>query len=144
MNAKSRKKTFNIRQTYDVDEVIKLHKKLFPLDDWYDSRYPAVYWLVYDSKGNPVGFSILGLLPDDVCFLARSGVLWEARGNGLQVRMIRVREMYARKYNFTKVITYTKIDNIASSHNLQKAGYYLYLPETPYADDDCLYWIKEV
>lgn len=138
------KKIFKIRQTNDIDAVKSLHSQTFPHDDWYESSYEVIYWLVFDSKGKEVGFCMLSLLTDGISFLARVGVLPEARGHNLQKRLLRVREAYAKRKNFTKVITYTTINNIASMHNLQKAGYFLYLPENCYAGDEFLYWIKDL
>ena len=135
---------FKVRQTFDIEEIKKLFKKCMPSDDWYETRNPVIYWLAEDRKGNYVGYCMLTLLPENVCFMSSSGVLHSARGAGLQLKMIRVRERAARKYGYEQVISYTKIDNISSSRNLQKAGYSLYLPEDEYADKDCLYWIKDL
>ena len=115
-----------------------------PSDLWYepDAGNKALHWLVRDENKNPVGFCILTIMKYGTAFLSFSGILEEARGNGLQCRMIRVRERKARKEGVKKLISYTKMHNIQSSHNLQKCGFELYAPEEPYADKDCLYWLK--
>jgi len=142
-----KRRSFRIRETQDVDLVKKLHSKIFTTDDWYepvDPSSPVIYWLVYDANNIAVGFCILTMLKDETCFLSRSGILYEARGNGLQVRMIRVRESYARKYHYKKMVTYTTMENIASSHNLQKVSYQLYMPSEEWAGPGCLYWQRSI
>ncbi len=138
---------FSIRQTEDEEAIQKLQKKIMPSDRWYSTPNRVKYWLAYDGNRKPVGFCILTLLDHGIAFLSLSGVLVSARGNGLQTRMIRAREKYARKEGYSQIITYTKLHNIGSSHNLQKLGYMLYSPEERYGDDGpdeepALYWMK--
>lgn len=136
-----KEKTFKIRQCLDILLIKELHAEILPTDDWYETK--SICWVAYCGE-IPVGFAMLSLQDNKIAYLARSGVLLEYRGYGLQRRLIRAREMFARKLNFTKIITYTKIYNINSINNLQKCGYWLYEPEEEYADADCLYWIKEL
>jgi hypothetical protein len=135
-------KKYKILLTTDKDLVKTLHDKIFPLDDWYESNR-SIMWILWHGK-DPVGFCMMSETNDDYVFHSRAGITSGHRGNNLQVRMLRVRERYARSRGFKKAITYTKIDNIVSNHNLQKAGYWLYLPQYRYADKDCLYWIKNL
>lgn len=143
MNEKTSSK-FKIRRTHDCELVESLHAKIFPTDDWYNNE-KSVYWIVWKDK-EPVGFCMLAPFDDNIVFLSRAGLLEVATGKGLHGRMIRVRERFAREYKFSSIITYTIIGNIKSSRNLQKAGYFLYIPEYQYAsdDDDVLYWLKEI
>lgn len=136
------KGNYVIRITKDVELVKKLHELAFPADDWYDSAR-SIYWVIW-CDGEPVGFAMLSETDDDYVFYSRAGVLKDHRGKGLQLRLLKVREQYAKKKGFKKAITYTKIDNISSNRNLQKAKYWLYIPKYEYADKDCLYWIKEL
>ena len=136
-----KEKTFKIRQCTNVDLIKELHAEILPTDDWYAEE--SVCWVAYYGE-TAVGFAMLSLLDNKVAYLTRSGVLSEFRGYGLQRRLIRAREMLARKLNFTKIITYTKIYNINSINNLQKCGYWLYEPEQEYADVDCIYWYKDL
>lgn len=135
-------KKFKIRRCHDIELVKKLHLETFPTDEWYNNP-TAVSWVVW-LEDKPVGFCMVSIWDGKYGFLARAGLSKEARGCGLHMRLIRVRESFCRKSGFTRVLTYTKIDNIRSSHNLQKAGYYLYIPQYAYADKDCLYWMKEL
>jgi ribosomal protein S18 acetylase RimI-like enzyme len=132
--------SFKILICTDAELVKSLHTEIFPMDAWYESKR-SVMWVVWQGK-EPVGFCMLSTTSEDYVFYSRAGVKRAYRGNGFQVRMLRVRERYARKHGFKKAITYTKIDNTNSNHNLQKAGYMLYAPQYKYADPDCLYWLK--
>lgn len=133
---------FKIRKSDNVGLVRSLHRDCFPGDDFYDHDGNQ-YWIAWNDK-EPIGFTMLTIMDENIGFLSRSGVLPNYRGNGLQRRFIRVREMFARKNDLKNIITYTKIHNISSSRSIQKCGYDLYIPEYEYADKDCLYWIKVI
>lgn len=136
------KKYFVIKKCEDVELVKQLHEQIFPADDWYDSPR-SVMWVMWKGT-EAIAFAMLSETNDDYVFYSRAGVKKDYRGHGIQLRLIRVREKYARSKGYKKAITYTKIDNITSNRNLQKAGYWLYIPVNEYADKDCLYWIKEL
>lgn len=144
MSVEKQKKKYKIFKTINEFLIRALHSEIFPDDEFYESEGEKIYWLVQDQLNDIVGFCILSLLDDGIVFMARAGLYEGARGKGLHQRMIKVRERHARKNKFTIAITYTKIDNITSSRNLQKAGYMLYIPDYQYADADCLYWMKEL
>lgn len=131
-----------LKRTKKFTDIIRLHEKLFPVDDVCEID-GTINWLLMDNK-KAVGFCMLKPLDDEIAFLHESGVLTGYSGKGLQRRMIRCRERYARKNGFSKIITYTKIHNVRSSVNLSRCGYQLYMPENQYADDDCIYWIKHL
>lgn len=103
------------------------------------------WWLVYtkDTK-EEIGFCGLGRgRTAHTGYLCRSGVLPKHRGHGLQRRMIQVRERFARKAGFTKIVTDT-LDNIQSSNNLIKSGYLMYNPEIPWSFESSSYWQKDL
>jgi GNAT superfamily N-acetyltransferase len=114
-----------------------------PYDDPYTSR-TAAYWIGWE-KGKAVAFCAVApsLRWSDTVYLARAGVLPQYRGQGLQKRMIRVRERWARANGFAWVITDTT-ENPASSNSLIAAGYKLFEPTAPWANDDSLYWRKRL
>ena len=64
----------------------------------------------------------------DTVYLSRAGVLPAWRGQGLQRRLIALRERLARRQGFVWMISDTT-DNVPSSNNLIKAGYKLIAPK---------------
>lgn len=104
----------------------------------------GIWWLVL-FEGEPVGYAGLKWSNTvlDGLYLCRSGVLEEHRGHGLQVRLLRARETWARKFNVRCLLTDTT-DNLASANSLIKAGYRLYAPERPWAFPNSLYWRKKL
>jgi GNAT superfamily N-acetyltransferase len=104
----------------------------------------GLWWIAYDDQAQPVGFACLLPTRGDIRtgYLARTGVIHRARGNGLQRRMIRVREQAARKLGMTAIVTDTHRENHASSNSLMAMGYRLYTPQTRWAFNDGLYWRK--
>lgn len=107
------------------------------------------WWIAHTTEGmnagSLAGFCGLTLRPEEphVAYLKRAGVLPEARGNGLQKRMVRVREALARKLGIKQLVTDTT-DNIPSANNLIACGYKLYRPQAPWGFNNTLYWFKEI
>jgi GNAT superfamily N-acetyltransferase len=102
------------------------------------------WWWLVKHEGKPVGFCGLRAADDKkVGYLKRAGVLHEARGQGLQRRMIHVRERHARREGMVLMLTDTT-DNPASANTLMSAGYRLYKPEYRWALPNALYWRKEL
>lgn len=136
-----------IKRTFDEELVRRLHKETFPADDFYESE-KNIYWVAiakYSSKPDePVGFAIMTEIDKSIVFLSRAGVVWKARGKGLQKRLIRVRVNHAKKMGYKKAITYTAITNISSFVNLLKCKFKPYLPEYSYAGKFVNYLIKEL
>lgn len=77
-------------------------------------------------------------------YLSRSGVLPAHRGQGLQARMVRVRERFARSQGGRWIMSDTHRDNMASSNTLIRCGYRLFSPREPWALPDSLYWRKRL
>ncbi len=100
------------------------------------------WWIVYHGS-EPVAFA--GIVPSatttDGGYLVRSGVLEGHRGHGLQRRLLRVREAFARRVGWRRTLTDTT-DNPASSNNLIRAGYRMFDPDTPWGPDGACYWQK--
>lgn len=139
---------FNIRRVDPskpgiAELILRLQRKTLPHDT---PVHPgeAYWWIAYDEAGDAAGY---GALKNSVYwletgFLARAGVLPWARGNGLQRRLIKVRERYARKLGWKFMLT-DSTDNPPSSNNLIACGYKLYEPRFPWrASDKSLYWRK--
>lgn len=107
------------------------------------------WWIAYSNR-EPAAFAALAeaYATPNLGYLKRAGVLPEHRGKGLQLRLIRVREAYARKLGCTGMITDTT-NNPASANTLIKAGYRLYQPANPWAftcdmGQHSLYWEKNL
>lgn len=78
-----------------------------------------------------------------VGYLKRAAVLRDHRGQGLQRRMITLRERKARCLGFATTITDTT-DNVPSANNLIASGYRLFDPAVPWAFPHSLYWRKNL
>ncbi len=133
---------FSIRLTKNVDIIKELHKKTLPSDD-FDTIKHSTYWLVWHND-RPVGFCSVRKCDREILFLSRAGLLDAARGKGLHKRMIRTRIRWAIKEGYGKLITYTTIDNIQSSSNLEKCGFKRYLPDYAYAGKNVLYYMRDL
>lgn len=115
----------------DLDEVAALDVACFPIDERIPVKPKHLWWIARTrEEGHPVGYSgAWHWKPDNALVMHRAGVLWSARGNGLQLRMLRARIQYARRNDIPQVWTYTTHDNIHSMNNLIKAGFKTWAPE---------------
>jgi GNAT superfamily N-acetyltransferase len=105
---------------YDMQEVC------FPGEDqWLVDE--GDWWLVLEDEEEPVGFACLteGYKHPDIGYLALAGVMPEARGHGLQRRLIAVREQRARELGRKRLLTYTR-QNPHSTMNLIRCGFEIY------------------
>jgi len=121
----------------------KIEKELFGHTWW---RKYAFWWIAY-HEGTPIGMAGLDFWnPPDVddpsAFLARVGVLTEYRGLGLQSRFIKVREKQAVEEGYSRIITYTSLDNVHSANNLIKHKYRLYVPPVNWGVRNAMYFEK--
>lgn len=132
-----------IHHSADYTTVKRLDVELFP----GDPRIPSTdhSWIVSDATGRAVGFATGKVwTPDNYFYFTRCGVLPEARGLGLQRRLIKTRTTYARKLGCKGIYTYTLPFNTASSNNLIGCGFRLWRPAYKWAGAECLYWAKEI
>ena len=97
----------------------------------------SVWWLaeaLVEDAWTPVGYAGAELTNDgQYMFLSRAGVVPLARGHGLQVRLIRARERWARAHGCSHAWTYTHWANTRSQASLARQGYTPYTYEI--ADD---------
>ena len=122
---------YSLRQTDDVDLVRELHALAFPGDEWVGDDHQ--FWIARDALGKPAGFCSAIYRPEQgYVFLSRAAVVAEARGAGLQRRMIRVRVSWAQRLGAKSVITYTLLKNYESFVNLLKSGFRFYTPTEPW------------
>jgi GNAT superfamily N-acetyltransferase len=104
------------------------------------------WWVGYDmTSRQPIAFGLVKPSSQwrDTAYLARAGVLPAYRGQGLQRRLITLRERFARRQGYRWMISDTT-DNTPSANNLIKAGYRLLDPSSPWASSDTLYWVKDL
>lgn len=119
------------------DKLIELDAKVFPncFNEFKDNRE----WFVIVSKGEIISYSG-SAISEGVCIFVRMWVSIYHRGKGIQSLMIKKRIESAKKQKCVNVITYTTIDNIASSNNLIKNGFLLYSPQFAWVGNKYLYW----
>jgi GNAT superfamily N-acetyltransferase len=133
-----------IRRTRDQALVEELHSLHFPKDQQPDITARSAMWVATNENGEHVGFCIARrLVNSDYVFLERVGVLRAAKGLGLQRRMIRVREQWARRTGARGCVTYTTYRNHPSITNLLRAGYRFYRPHDLWAGKNVHYYAKE-
>ena len=103
----------------------------------------AHWWIAYDNNNEPKAFGGAKIQKHNKgVYLCLSGVLPEARGQGIQKKLIQARIKWARKQNVPAVHTYTAPFNLASSNNLISCGFKLFEPNTKWGLKDSLYWVK--
>lgn len=139
--------SIRVRRHLEIDKPLieYLDSRLFAESERVERIEESAWWIGWDEKGTPVAYAGARLMPTaKSVFLSRAGVLPEARGYGLQRRMINLRVQWARKVGATRVITYTHPENIISSNNLIKCGFLLYTPDWAWAGEEFLYWMLEI
>jgi len=107
-----------------------------PIGDWYESDWYLAY-----KNGEIVGYASKKELGGGITYFNRVGVLPVARGQGIQKKFL---ERRIKDSEGTQIITYTLPSNPASSNNLIRQGFLLYLPTQSWVGDEVLYWTKEV
>jgi GNAT superfamily N-acetyltransferase len=102
------------------------------------------WWVAYDGK-MPCGFAgvVRSIQWSDTGYLCRSGVLRSHRGNGLQKRLIRVRERKAKALGWNWLISDT-YKNPPSANSLISCGYRTFAPSRPWGFDGAIYWRKKI
>lgn len=130
----------------DFTAIGELHKDSF---DGGLEALPALsgaWWIVWYGE-TPIGFC--GIHRSScfkrTAYLCRVAVAQYHQGFGLQKRLIRVREKWARRNDIICVITDTDSENYASSNSLINCGYKMWEPRQSikWADHDVpLYWKK--
>ena len=122
----------------EEEEIQELHRMCFGirLKDFGH----GFWWLAY-LDDVPVGFAGLhaSVQWERTGYLARAGVHPDARGRGLQRRLIRARIAKARRLGWHWLITDT-VANPTSSNNLIACGFRAYEPSKPWASKAAAYW----
>ena len=132
------------RHDGDAPLIEYLDSRLFSAEERVERIEESAWWVGWDDT-IPVAYGGARYIPEaKAVFLSRAGVLWEARGQGLQKKLIALRVKWARTTGATKVITYTHPENVVSSNNLIRSGFELYNPEWKWEGPTFLYWILEI
>ena len=102
------------------------------------------WWLVYDND-TPIAFA--SMVPsfrwDKTGYLNRSGVIESYRGKGLQKKLIKVRESYAKRIGYDFLISDTRF-NPPSANSLIACGFKTYTPKYPWGFATSIYWRKNL
>jgi GNAT superfamily N-acetyltransferase len=135
---KINKMTTGVRQ-----ELETLQRACLPEDD---PVFPedGIWWVGHDGS-QAVAFCLIEPSCQwlDTAYLARSGVLKAWRGQGLQKKMITIRERHARSMGYRWMISDTT-DNPPSSNSLMAKGYRIFDPSKPWGMNTTLYWRKRL
>lgn len=101
----------------------------------------AVWWVAVDGGGEPVAYAGMRPAHNHAGCLYSFGcaVLPEHRGHGLQVRLLRARQRYARRAA-ADIVTYTVVCNVPSARSLVRAGFVPWEPSVAWAGWDVCYW----
>lgn len=100
-------------------------------------------WIAYYNN-NPVGYASMRYLDkENYGYFSRAAINAHHRRKGLHKRLIRARINLAKREGWTGVLTYTAIDNIASSNSLIRLGFRLYNPEYKWAGKEFLYFMRK-
>ena len=131
-----------LRRTKDLRHILWLDGEIFADDDPVDVWDPNVLWW---AAGDLAFCGVRPLSCGTSAFLLRAGVVEEARGRGLQRRMIQTRLRWAKtQERIQTVITYTIPENPWSSNNLIRCGFRLYEPQERWAGEAVNYFQKKI
>ncbi|MBS4046580.1 MAG: GNAT family N-acetyltransferase [Alphaproteobacteria bacterium] len=131
----------------EISETIEKLHRITLREDEVPDLLRGHWWLVYNGVGQAVGYC--GLYPSyryaNAGYLIRAGVAAKHRGNGLQKRMIRVREAKARRLGWDWLFSDT-CENPASANSLAACGFRMFEPKLPWNSNHklALYWRKRL
>ena len=97
------------------------------------------WWIMLD-QGEIIAYCG-SIYSKGICIFNRAWVKKSHRGQGIHLKMIKIRLKTASSFNHI-AITYTTLDNFSSANNLISCGFRLYLPEYSYGGSDKLYFQK--
>lgn len=127
----------------DREDILEADRVCLPHD--YPPEWDGAVWWVLEDGGRVAAYCAARpseSTPGGV-YLCRAGVLPEYRGRGLQRRLVRVRERWARAHGYTACVTDT-YRNPASSNNLIACGYRLWTPKQPWSYASACYWFRRL
>jgi GNAT superfamily N-acetyltransferase len=153
--------SYKIREVDGEDELEELRSLH---DECFGGEAPQItdndvinghWWLVWEKEwhifapaphwgSHPIAFAGLkqSLRFDNVGYLYRVGVMPAYRGQGLQKRLITVREAKAKRLGYIALVTDTT-DNPASANSLINCGFHIHEPYVVWGPNPrTIYWRK--
>ena len=120
-----------------------LQLEVLPYDEPLSTDFG--WWWVATKDTLPVAFAGLHMSSQwaDAAYLCRAGVVSAARGQGLQKRLIQVRERKAKALGLRWLITDTS-NNPASANSLIGRGFKMFNPSAPWGLPTASYWRKDL
>lgn len=151
LNLKIIKKTSDKVTSLETEALLHIQKRCLPSDDPVKPSgiKKDVWYLVYNKSTvtTKVMVAFALVVPSknwsDTVYMSRCCVLPEYRGNGLQKRLLKLRDSYARRKGYSWCVTDTR-DNPASSNSLIYSGYKIFNPSNPWSYSDSIYWRKKL
>jgi GNAT superfamily N-acetyltransferase len=131
-------------RTRDRPLILKMEQVCFNDESLDEDDAREHIWFVAFVNGKPAGYAGLKTWDGFTGFLSRAGVLPEFRGLGLQKRLIKSRQRYAKRIGIRWLVTYTAIDSAASQNSLISCGYRPYRPEYPWAGAEWIYFRRKL
>ena len=102
------------------------------------------WWIVYHCSEAVAMCGLVPNIPFEWCgYLKRCYVVPEHRGNGLQERLIGIRELKAKDLGWEMLVTDCHHDNKASYNSLCRKGYSITHPEQPWSANS-IYFAKRL
>lgn len=122
----------------EMDEVLALDRVCFPYDA--PPKIDGTWWVAANDTGDVCAYAAArpGIVDVGGVYLARAGVAPEARGHGLQRRLIRTRLRWAKRSGY--VWAFTDTASAVSANNLIACGFRMYAPAHPWAFTYSTYW----
>lgn len=129
----------------EADLLMEMQRITMPHDEHLKPEEALQWWIAYD-RGVPVGYAALSRSKQvaNRGYLSSAGVLPGYRGLGIQKKLIRVRQQYARRIGMTCLVTDTVVSNPASANSLIACGFRAFYPPTPWKIGAACYWRKEL
>ena len=133
------------RSQNDLAECHAMQMEIFRDGEHRDTAED--HWWLATVNDEPPGFGCLRVMDTTALvplgYHALSGVLARFRGQGIQRKLLKAREAYARKAGCLQCCTYTAWRNWPSANSLIREGYTLYTPATkPWGLEYSLYFRK--
>jgi GNAT superfamily N-acetyltransferase len=127
----------------DCEIIARLHRKSF--GESCPFPWLSGWWWIVEYDGKPVAFAGLQETREGGSgYLCRTGVIPSHRGQGLQKKMIRIRERKALSRGWKRICTDTT-GNPISANNLIACGYRTFLPKTPWGPEpSTIYWVRSM